>query len=47
MEKIRNSRVSQVALATLLFLVVAFDSPPLLRRVWYRFALPKRKGRGG
>lgn len=28
MEKIRNSRVSQVALATLLFLVVAFDSPP-------------------
>ena len=28
MEKVRNSRVSQVALATLLFLVVAFDSPP-------------------
>jgi soluble lytic murein transglycosylase-like protein len=28
MEKVHNSRVSQVALATLLFLVVAFDSPP-------------------
>jgi len=28
MEKIRHNRVSQVALATLLFLVVAFDSPP-------------------
>ena len=28
MEKIRNRRVSQVALATLLFLVVAFNSPP-------------------
>ena len=28
MEQIRNSRVSQVALAMLFFLVVAFDSPP-------------------
>jgi hypothetical protein len=33
MEKLQHSRVSQVVLATLLFLLVAFDSPPTIPSV--------------